>query len=242
MRTTSPPPGTWPPGWYADPWGEGRRRWNGTNWTAEVTSSSQPPPPSAPPAGGRSGPPGKPGPVRRGIKWSVVGAFTVAVAVVAVQIVGGNSVCRVEIPGGANVNFAACGGTNDAAAAGEQLVVAQSELTQRAEAAAAAAAEGSAAAQPSSVDVSGVWLATNTDEYYEFQQFGSALAVVGGVPGYVALTGQGWVADDAVVFDYYLYDGSYGHAELRRVDENRLQGQMYNAVSGTTVGVDLERR
>jgi hypothetical protein len=36
-RTPAPPSPA--PGWYEDPWGVGRRYWNGTNWTADQDAS-----------------------------------------------------------------------------------------------------------------------------------------------------------------------------------------------------------
>jgi hypothetical protein len=247
VKTNVTSSGAWPAGWYPDPWGHGFRRWDGQSWTPDVR-----------PGAGSGLPPAPPVPVpqlstsqakqtvkpsaRRGIKWSVVGAFSVATVVIASQMFIGNSVCRVEMPGGASFNFAACADSVDSAEAGAQLAEAQDELTERAENAINEAAVRPEADQSSDVDLTGLWVSTNSDELYEFQQYGSSIAVIGSVPGYVALTGQGVVWDERVTFDYYLFDGSYGRAELQLVDVNRLAGRLYNAVSGLEFDVTLQRQ
>jgi len=39
----APGEGSWPAGWYADPWDDGERRyWDGTEWTGHVEESGEP--------------------------------------------------------------------------------------------------------------------------------------------------------------------------------------------------------
>lgn len=240
-------------GWYPDPWvPEGKRWWDGSNWTSHVQPPS--PPPRNPPVPPRQQHERS---TSRGmgrgclgrILWGAVGAFAVAIAGLVIAVMRDQDVKSINPKTGV-VEFystGAAGGASDSSTV-SKIEASQSELSSRLDALEqqAGAGTGTTTGEPGAIgddNFTGRWRGSN-GAIYSFQQVDGEVICQEISPisdDLVTAVGSGTVSGSTAVIEYEAFDGSLGVATLTVQGDGSISGTFTNETYGISTPAQMQR-